>query len=86
MKYNFGAPLRWGVQDYLPSLDPFLDICNIDFVVNENPSQAKFTCPKLVNPLESCPKDTDSGSDSEWEEEDTHDDGRRRHSFFISRK
>ena len=53
----------------LPLLDPFLDICSdIDFVVNENPSQIKFTCPKL-------PEDTDSGSDSDREEEDAHDDG-----------
>ena len=61
----------------LPSRDPFLDICcDIDFVVKENPSQVEFTCPRLVNPLESRSKDTDSESDSEWEEEeDTHDDG-----------
>ena len=60
----------------LPSLDPFLDICSdTDFVVNENPSKVEFTCPKLVNPSESLPEDTDSESDSDWEEEDTHDDG-----------
>ena len=40
-----------------------------------SPSQVKFTCPILVNPLESLPEDTDSDSDSDWEEEDTHDDG-----------
>ena len=28
-----------------------------------------------MNPLESPPEDTDSESDSDWEEEDTHDDG-----------
>ena len=44
-------------------------------LVNENPSQVGFTCPKLVNPLESRPEDTDLVSDSDWEEEDTHDDG-----------
>ena len=58
------------------SLDRFLYICcDIDFVVNENPSQVEFTCPKLVNPLELHLKDTDSESDSYLEEEDTHDDG-----------
>ena len=60
----------------LPSLDPFLDICSeIDFIVNENPSQVEFTWPKHVNPLESRPEDTDSESHSDWEQEDTHDDG-----------
>ena len=60
----------------LLSLDRFLYICcDIDFVVNENPSQVEFTCPKLVNPLELHLKDTDSESDSYLEEEDTHDDG-----------
>ena len=55
---------------------PWSLVCNdIDFVVNENPSQVEFTCPKLVNPLESCPEDTDSDSDFDWEEEDTHSDG-----------
>ena len=44
------------------------------FVVHENPSQVAFTCPKLVNTLDSRPEDTDSESDSDWEE-DTHDDG-----------
>ena len=59
----------------LPSLDPFLDICSdIDFVVNENPSQVDFTRPKLVNPSELGPEDTDE-SDSVWEEEDTYGDG-----------
>ena len=44
----------------LPSLNPFLDICSdIDFIVNENPSQVEFTCPKHVNPLKSRPEDTD---------------------------
>ena len=47
----------------------------MDFVVNENPSQVEFACPKLVNPLESCPEDTDSDSDFDWEEEDSHSDG-----------
>ena len=28
-----------------------------------------------MNPLESCPEDTDSDSDFDWEEEDTHSDG-----------
>ena len=59
--------LRAGITDAikmgsskLPSFDLFLDICSdIDFVVNENPSQVEFTSPKLVNPLESRPKDTD---------------------------
>ena len=56
----------------LTSLDPFLNTCSdIDFLVNENPSQVDFTCPKLVNPEESRPVE----SDSDWEEEDTHDDG-----------
>ena len=49
--------LRAGITDAikmgsstLPSLDAFLDICSqIDFVVNENPSQVEFTCPKPVN-------------------------------------
>ena len=60
----------------LPSLDPFLDICSdINFVVNENPSQVEFTCSKLLNPLELHPEDTDSESDSDWKEEDTDDDG-----------
>ena len=60
----------------LPSLDPFLDICSdIDFIVHENPSQVEFTCPRLVDPLESRPEDTGSKSDSDWEEEHTHDDG-----------
>ena len=60
----------------LPSLDTFLDICSaIEFVVNGNPSQVEFNCLKLVNPLESRPEDTDSESDSDWEKEDTHDDG-----------
>ena len=75
--------LRAGITDAikmgsskLPSLDLFLDICNdIDFVINENPSQAEFTCPKLVNPLESRLEDTDWESDFDWEVEDTHDDG-----------
>ena len=43
--------LRAGITDAikmrsskLPSLDHFLDICSdIDFVINENPSQAEFT-------------------------------------------
>ena len=44
----------------LPSLNPFLDICSdIEFIVNENPSQVEFTCPKHVNPLKSRPEDTD---------------------------
>ena len=62
----------------LPSFDHFLlNICSdIDFLVNENPSQVESTCPKLVNPLESHPKDTDSKSDSDWEEGDIHDDGK----------
>ena len=60
----------------LPSLDPFLDICSdIEFAVHENPSQVEFTCPKLVNQLEYRPEDTDSGSDSDWEEDGTPDDG-----------
>ena len=75
--------LRGGITDAikmgsskLPSLDPFLDICcNIDFVVNENPTHVGFTCPEIVNLLESRPEDTDSVSDSDWEEEDTHDHG-----------
>ena len=53
--------LKAGITDAIkmecskvPSLDPFLDIfSDIDFVVNKNPSQIEFTCPKLVNPLES---------------------------------
>ena len=50
----------------LPSLDLFLDICcNIDFVVNENPTQVGFTCPEIVSLLESRPEDTDSVSDSD---------------------
>ena len=54
----------------LPSLNPFLGVCrDIDFVVNENLIQVEFTCPKLVKPLESCPKNTDSKSDSDWKEE-----------------
>ena len=65
--------LRAGITDAikmgsskLPLLDPFLDICSdIDFVVNENPNQVEFTCPKLVNPLESRPEGTDSESDSD---------------------
>ena len=70
--------LRAGITDAikvgsskLTSLDPFLDI---EFVINENSSHVEFTCPKLVNPLASCPEDTDSESDSDWEEEYTHDD------------
>ena len=60
----------------LPSLDPFLlKYSNIEFVVNENPSQVEFTCPKLMNLLESRPEDTDSERDSDWEEEGTHNDG-----------
>ena len=59
--------LRAGISDAikmgsskLPSLEPFLDICSgVDFIVNENASQVEFTCSKLVNPSESCPKDTD---------------------------
>ena len=74
--------LRAGITDAikmesskLPSRDPFLDICrDIDFVVNGNPSQVEFTCLKLVNPLESLPEDADSEPNSDWEEEDTHDD------------
>ena len=63
--------LRWGVQNYT-----FLTYgANIDFVVNKNANQVEFACPKLVNPLKSHPKDTDSESDSDWEEGDTHDDG-----------
>ena len=34
-----------------------------------------LTLPKLVNPLESRPEDTDSESDSDREEEHTYDDG-----------
>ena len=75
--------LRAGITDAikmgsskLPSLDPFLDICSdIEFLVNENPSQVEFTCPKLVNPLQSRPEDTDSEPDYDWDKEDTHDDG-----------
>ena len=37
-------------------------------------SHVEFTCPKLLNLLEWCPEDTDSESDSDWEEEDIHDD------------
>ena len=56
--------LKAGIRDAIkmgsskvPSLDPFLDTCSdIDFVVNKNPSQIEFTCPKLVNPLESHPR------------------------------
>ena len=60
----------------LPSLSPFLDICcDVDFVVNENPSQVEFTCPKLVNPLQWCSGGPDSKSVSDWEEKDTHGDG-----------
>ena len=54
--------LRAGITDAIKmgsskllSLDPFLDICSD----NENPSQVEFTCPKLVDPLESRPEDTD---------------------------
>ena len=70
--------LRAGVTDAikvvsskLTSPDPFLDI---EFVINENSSHVEFTCPKLVNPIASCPEDTDPESDSDWEEEYTHDD------------
>ena len=74
--------LRAGITDAikmggskLPSLDPFLDICSdIDFVVNENSSQVEFTFPKLVHLLEPRHQDTDSEYDSDWEEEETHDD------------
>ena len=59
----------------LASLDLFLDICSdLDFIFNENPSLAEFSCPKFVNPIESRPEDTDSESDSDWEEENIHDD------------
>ena len=65
----------------LLSLDTFLDICSdIDFIVNENPSQVEFNSPKLVNPLESRPEDTDSESDSDREEEHTYDDG---NTFYV---
>ena len=44
-------PIKMG-SSKLHSVESFLDICSdTDFVVNENPSQVEFTCPKLVNPL-----------------------------------
>ena len=45
------------------------------FCIHENPKQVEFNYPELVNTLELHLDDTDSESDSEWEEEDTHDDG-----------
>ena len=48
----------------LPLLDPFLNMCrNIDFLVNENPSQVEFALSKLVNPVELLPEHTDLESD-----------------------
>ena len=76
--------LRAGITDAikmwsskLTSLNPFLDICsNKDFVVNGYPSQAEFTCPELVNPLDHVPRMLiQSDCDSDWEEEETHDHG-----------
>ena len=62
--------LRDGITDTIK-----MGSSKLPSLVNENPSQVEFTCPKLVNPLESRPEDTDSVFDSDWEEEDTHDDG-----------
>ena len=67
--------LRAGITDAikmwsskLPSLNPFLNICSdTDFVVKGNPSQAEFTCPELVNPLDCVPRTLiQSDCDSDW--------------------
>ena len=43
-------------------------------IVKENPSQAEFTCPELVNPLDRVPRTLiQSDCDSDWEEDETHD-------------
>ena len=64
--------LRAGITDAIKmgssnaqSFSQHIQRHNIDFVYNENPSQVQFTCPKLLNPLKSCPEDTDSVSDSD---------------------
>ena len=54
--------LTWGVQNYLHSI--LFSTYAATYIVNRNPSQVEFSCPKLVNPLESRAGDSVSVSDS----------------------